>query len=315
MRRRKRYGGTVPFLGNSVGRYVNLGAHTWDEFVRQAARRVTEKQLLGANDHSSSPDRDGWYGTPNLEAAVKMAASGWADGANEVAKTLDVMPAGDDVAVSWELDVRGAMPCVPAYLAGDPECMWRFSEEHRPAKRMTLVVPASYSAMIPPTQAMQYAKGVAAITRAVESSQIDVAIWSLSSGCGRSGAMQEALYAVAVRELGEPLDLAKVAFASHPSWLRRLHFAWREITQGAVNAGQASNGYATPMDITHDRAREVLGDAIDDNASALVCLPSVNECNRSGLLYDSQFDELLQRFRTTIEEALAKKEQEKSDVI
>jgi hypothetical protein len=193
--------------------------------------------------------------------------------------------------------VQGAFPCIPEYLSGSPECMYRLEDNRRIAHRLALIVPHSYSAAVKGREAMQYAKAVAALVRSLEAAGIDTAIYSVSTGDNVTPAM----YAVIVREYGEPLDIAKVAFAFHPAMLRRLGFAWREITPLATQCGLARGGYARTFPVTEENAREILGEV--GQLVIMEDLQKLAERNKS-LLTEDRLPDLIERLRINIDTAI-----------
>lgn len=249
-----------------VMRNVNLGLHSWHDFTSTAARRLSEPALPGASTESVTGNQE-FTGTRNFEQAVKMAKSGWQDGAKRIAKTLDSLPPDFEVLPDWSMDVTGVICNVSAFTAGEPECMWRMSECKKSERRIALIVPAAYHSGIAATVAMNYAIGVAAVVRSLEASGINPAVYSISSHSWRA----LATYGIVVREFGEPLDLSKVAFAFHPSFLRRLVFGWLELNPAAVEAGIASEGYGQPCEVTAEQVREIAGTDIGN----IVQLPSL----------------------------------------
>lgn len=282
-----------------MARITNCGVHSWHDFVTQAARRITEPNLPGAESAGTDTAgfRSSWSGTSTLAEAVSMAMSGWQEGASAVSKALDSLPAGVEVLPDWRMAVQGAFPCIPEYLSGSPECMYRLEDNRRIAHRLALIVPHSYSAAVKGWEAMQYAKAVAALVRSLEAAGIDTAIYSVSTGDNGTPAM----YAVTVREYGEPLDIAKVAFAFHPAMLRRLGFAWREITPLATQCGLARNGYARTFPVTEEDTRALLGEV-----GELVIMEDLQKlAERNGrLLTEDSLPELIERLRGNIDKAI-----------
>lgn len=235
---------------------LNLGHHSWHDFLAVAAKRVSGPAVPGAGDSSMDSLSD-FRGTRTLQEAIDMAVKGWQDGAKAIAKVLDTLPPSAEVLPDWSLDVAGSICNVPAFIAGEPECMWRMSECKRDEHRVTLIVPGTYNGGIRPSDAQRYATAIAAVVRALEASGINPAVYSLSVTVKHR---IRVVSSVAVREFGEPLDLAKVAMAFHPAFLRRIEFAWREMNPEAVRAGVASNGYGQSGHPTTDEIMALLGD-------------------------------------------------------
>lgn len=247
---------------------MNLGVHRWEEFVARAATRATLPCLPGADPDSQAESDSGGV---SFAGAIRMAQQGWPQGAQQVSSALDSLPPESEALPGWNMDVAGAICCAPAFIAGDPECMFRLDPTSRPERRLTLVVPGSYSGAVGSTAAMNYAIAVAAIVRSLEASGVSVAVINFGCRAGTSSKIESA-YAVYVREHGEPLDLAKIAFAFHPAWLRKIDWAWRERTPEAIRAGIANSSRGLPRDYTSETVRSIL----DCDPGVLAITPSLS---------------------------------------
>ncbi len=254
---------------------ANLGLHSWHDFVSTAARRATEPAAPGGGSDSTTSGSGYWDNNVGFDGALKMATQGWPEGATQIAKQLDSLPPRAEVLPDWSMDVAGVMCNVPAFIAGEPECMWHMSECKREERRLTLIVNGSYSASINADKLVKYAVAVTAITRSLEASGINVAVYSVSvSTIGLHNASADGgYYGVAIREFGEPLDLAKVAFAFHPAFLRRVAFAWREITPEVAATGIGSGYYGIPQNVSPKVLEAMFGLA----PGMLITLPSPND--------------------------------------
>jgi hypothetical protein len=151
--------------------------------------------------------------------------------------------------------------------------LWSYESGEADKPRMTLCVPASYGSNVSAEHCRDYASAVAATVRVLEAGGTSVAVWAIRNGGTQVKKRKKPFaYAVQIRELGEPLDLAKIAFAFHPSMLRRLHFAFGEMRQDLTDLGAASDGYGLPWQFKELELRETFGDdALADGR--LVCLP------------------------------------------
>lgn len=282
--------------------FINCGLSTWDSMVETAERRERGDQQPLAQDASMSGEFDGCggKGTATLGEAIKLCKMGWQAGAELLARALDALPAGEEVLPDWQMDVAGAFPCVPAFIAGDPECVWHRQENRRIERRVLIAPPISYPAVIKDTQAMVYAKAVAAVVRAVEASGIQPAIYGI---CKNKPVLPVGMHndiimhAVCVRAFGDPLDLAKVAFSLHPSMLRRIHFAWRE-THPVAAPIIGRNGYGSAQAHTVEDVRALLG---DDIGCPIAVLPPLYEMARE--LTDSNLSNVINKFRGIVQAA------------
>ena len=266
-------------------RIENLGMHSWHDYTSKVANT---HRLAGANDNSSTQS-ERFTGTSSMSEALRLARDGWQQGANEIAQTLDKLPAAIEVLPDWQLDVAGSICNVPGFIAGEPECMWAMSSYRRTESRMVLAVPGGYPGHIPADSAMNYAKAIAAIVRGLEASGINPAVYSIDTNSAHG---TQFIWGVVVRDFGEPLDLAKIAFAYHPSFLRRIVFGWMERTAATIRATHASYGHA------EDLTNALLNTLLPELPAMSVILPELYNCP----LHD--VDATIAKLRITIESAL-----------
>lgn len=265
---------------------VNCGYQTWDEFVEKAATRLIKPSL--GNKDAIRDGRHSWAGG-SFDDALHMARQGWPGGAEAIAQALDSLPPADEVLPDWQLEAAGAFPCIPAYLSGDAECMYRLADERKPERRLTLVVPGVALGDVPAEAMQQYAKAIAAIVRMLEASNVSVAVYRVLYSHGRG---MDVIHGHAVREHGEPLDLGKVAFAFHPAMFRRLTFAWWEVDERTAKAGKASDGRGVTAALTDTAVRTCLPDI-----GQFVIMPDMDGLNTRGLLYAAELPRLIEYMR------------------
>lgn len=275
-------------------RIINKGYQTWDEFVAKASRRLTEP-TLGTDDATKSGNA-AFYGAEYREA-LRMAKDGWPAGASQIAQALDSLNPPEQPTPEWNLEVAGAFPCVPEYLTGSPECMFRQTEGTRPDHRLTLVVPTSYPGAVRAHQIQNYAAAIAAITRMLETQGISVAIYRVFSGLSIDKQSQ-LIQAHAVREHGEPLDLGKIAFAFHPAMFRRLNFAWWDVDKEAASIGLADGLRGRTMDLDDDAVKMLLPDL-----GSFIRMPDITPLATDGSL--DSLDKLISIMRESVARSLA----------
>lgn len=241
---------------------INLGVHAWHDYVAKAAERLSAPPVYGAAQHSQDSDTSHTGGV-SFQQAIKMAVEGWPEGATKIAKALDSLPPSSESLPDWIMDVTGSICNVPAFVAGEPECMWNLTDNRRDERRLTLVVQASYGFWVSSEVAMNYAIALAANVRSLEASGINTSVVILAHR--RHPADPDGVrsaYGVFVREYGEPLDLAKIAFAFHPAFLRRVDMAWRERNERATTAGINNGSYGRPVPYDSAVVREVFAEDI-----------------------------------------------------
>lgn len=245
------------------GDTIDFGLHDWYDYVQKAATRtIPGVEVFG--DRASLTNEDDWAGG-SFAFAAKAAISGWPEGAQEIDAELDKLPPESPL-IDWLLDVHGYRPCIEAYMAGDPACMWHQSEDAGSKRRVVLAAPFMIMARTPHAFMQRYAKAIAIVTRAIEAKGIDVAVVGLGIAySNRGGSESRFRIGVTVRNFGEYLDLGKVAFAFHPTFFRRLGFAWAELSKEAAPVW-GSHGYGLhppgdkALEIREDDVRALMGE-------------------------------------------------------
>lgn len=238
---------------------------TWDDLgtslqVRYADAKAGTSGRIPDSGTSSTQEgqRDERFYHGTVEDALRMLAQGWPEGTSDLVAQLEDATRYVE-APAWDMGPAGVMPCVPAYLSGEVECMFMRTEEPQADTRVTLAVPLCYSGAVPARNAMAYAVALAALVRSLEDSGRTVAVLGYHMVAGDRG---NNMYGptVRVRDFGEPLDLDKVAFLMHPLMLRRCLFAYME-TRDDWPAVVRSMGYGSVTRPSPETLAEIFPDA------------------------------------------------------
>lgn len=168
--------------------------------------------------------------TESFEVANKMMLGGWDSGAADVEKIMFENTDGVENARRFALSVAGAIPCVPAYLAGSPANM--IAIKRRKIARPVITI--CYNCAVPGCVEADDIKRVAAkllnVVRGLEAGGVGVNLWacSFSLGFGDSVTM-----AVKIKSSDEPFNVLNMAYPLvHPSFNRRHKFAFIERCGG-----------------------------------------------------------------------------------
>lgn len=173
----------------------------------------------------------GFCGTPNMLAALKLCRDGWQDGATTVARIREkIMIENPQRAEYARWDVAGAYPSVARAVSGNPLHMRRkdFADTH---KRPVLTI-VHHCGGLAETQSTSFANKaavVAAIVDVAEDAGYSVELIAVSASArSADGPTFVHETAVIVKRAGDPVDVARLAFAvGHPSFFRRMVFALR----------------------------------------------------------------------------------------
>ena len=263
-----------------------LPAISWDVVGDALAARMRGAVGTGERGSASIRGTVEFTGT-TVDTALDYLRNGWRDGVRAAEAAMTATPVATEAA-TWEMDVAGFMPVVPAYLSGDPCCMLTPAVGETMRPMVQLVTNAAYSWRIDAKEVMVYAAALATIIAELDASGIDAALDVVDSA--RDGA-KACMQRITVRAFGEPSDLSRLVMVFHPAFLRRGLFAVRELNDYWPQ-DMAIGTYGTCIDIKEEH-REALG---LDAAAAI--LPSVGDCR--GLLRDDRLPELIEFLRKSI---------------
>jgi hypothetical protein len=165
-----------------------------------------------------------WYGGMSWDAAVKAAREG--DLGNVEASDA-LLSKFEHLALethgkAWRNDVTGALPNVPAFIAGHPLNMRRRTRLESAAAPIAVIVDVTASAGVSAKNITTRGAAILALVR-ILATRRPVELWA----CASTGADSDRNgIHVAARLATAPMDLGTAAFAlTHAAYLRRLGFA------------------------------------------------------------------------------------------
>lgn len=221
----------------------------------------------------------GFCGTANMDEALKLAREGWRVGA-EAIRDVDGLCAGVDNAPTFGHDVAGIFPDMGAFMAGEPEHMFAPMADEEPMRRIRIVIPAAYPCSVKQSAIQEYGKALAALIRSIEATGVAVSLATVHKVLAGGRVV---ILPVVLRDYGDTLDLDRVAFAGHPSYLRRIMFAVFEAWEDApVEARSFTYGSCSELKV--EEARIVFG---MDGEERLTLLPAPTNGARAPHLLDS----------------------------
>jgi hypothetical protein len=168
-------------------------------------------------------DRPEWYGRITFDEACQLAIQG---DVKLVAKSDKLLAkferyAFETTGRGWRNDVVGALPDVPAYIAGHPLNMRRRTRLDSAAAPIAIVIDTTISAAIDSKTIMRRGAAILALVR-ILAGRRPVELWAVS----QVGAKDSGCATVGARIDTTPLDLGTAAFAlTHPGFPRRLCYS------------------------------------------------------------------------------------------
>lgn len=223
--------------------------------MAEAAAYCQQPRQKGAGNSSNRPEDYNFFGTPNLSAALSLAANGWKEGADKAAKALASRrpPAGAKTATRRSVtryDVSGDDCDVARFCAGDVENMTearRVMVRGKTVRRVNVAL--NFSSAVSGHLIMDYAIAVCAAITRIEQAGNRVELWVKKSVGASAKGLPVFAMEIRVKEAGSRMHPAALAFAcGHPSFYRRILFALverfpaREVTRISADG----YGYTKP---------------------------------------------------------------------
>jgi hypothetical protein len=173
------------------------------------------------SDRTSSRDgRPAFSGTDSFEQAVEYAKTGW-DVGLEKFKLEDVVTASG--MIELQPRVQGFLPHIPNYINGFPEQMFHLEDvKDYNLPEINIYAPLNYNSFIKADQAIEYAKSLARIVNQLSASH---KVKLIGISCTQMYSGTKYIDQVVIKDYDESLVINCVAFAFHPSFLRRLIFS------------------------------------------------------------------------------------------
>lgn len=216
-------------------------------------------------DALADADRDAWAGATNADA-LAWCETGNLDGVEKADALLSRFEtlAFATHAKGWREDVSGAIPNVPAFIAGHPLNMRRREKIENAAAPITIFCDIFASCSYTGEQITKRGAAVLALVR-ILSMRRPVELWL--GGCAAHRSENGKLVAPVVKIDTAPLDLARAAYAlTHPAFLRRVAFRCDYLLEGGAHVPPFKESLRAPL-------APLLGDA------ETLILPPLIGCN------------------------------------
>lgn len=217
-----------------------------------AAFRDWIKKKYIVRTEMTNPDRTEFTGAANMAEALDYARKGWPEGLKTMQTARASMPRPNARGAARDYDVAGMYPDAARAAAGDPCSMVTPTEgELKGQSIISLVIQCGYNCHVDAASVIHQAAAICSLVDALEASgsaRIELTGYH-GTRCNRGDSESHSLHAlVTLKAAHDPLDLARLAGALHPSSHRRLFFRMIEAhdTKGWAtsvhkNYGMSSN--------------------------------------------------------------------------
>ncbi len=249
--------GNAPYLRDWLPAMGKYPRQRW--FCFSSPEAVCERLLAASS-------KDFWTqtGLQTLKTDTKTCLSGWREGAERVERLRERIATSAPRQQRWErYAIGGAIPDVQRYLAGDPQHM-RVLQSVRARQRPTITLVNNIAGLcrVPDEAFANKAAVVAALVDSCEAAGYSCEVLAVAPSAGCEDPNWLCSLAFTVKEAGDTLDIAKLAFGlGHTQMWRGLGFAVYSLK------GNEKLGFG------HGRTVEVEGEL----PRATYLLPSLNQ--------------------------------------
>ncbi len=250
-----------------------------------------EPGASGGNDWGTL----GWHGGQTLEEAKQRALTGYEDATRRASVIFDTIMSKRIVSrgSEWVTSASGSFPCVPAFLAGEPECMYRKSENWSNMAPMRVFISTGTQGDV--SSQLIETRGAHALALVMVISQFRAVEVYTFSDIGTRG-----MACIPVTKIESmPLDMASASYAlGNAAFHRRLCFDYLRVC--AKEQGTFSIGCGWPpmrvSDEYHRKVKAVIGCTDDD-----LYLPRATSVDESYLNPESWIDKQIAKYTSSNE--------------
>jgi len=249
--------------------FTNISLDTLDALQDLPPSPACTTFGMGSGAECSSHETEGditWDLDVGWEGSKELYRGGWIDGLREargqltrfVATTREATPQS-----TLDLDVVGAIPCVPAYLAGSPECMYRQETVQAPVEIVDLIVDVNGGASVDAADMMRRGVAVWVIIRRMEAQGKRVrAIAAVNVEAQKYRSQIN----IELKKEGRAIDASRLVYAvAHPAFFRRQLFCAfeRDSEFKHLRAIGDSYGYGVVVDVARERPSQIILPGVD----------------------------------------------------
>jgi len=217
----------MKFIGNDQSYMGKVGTHNPRVFFGFSSLADLTDHVASLPAHPKTERATiEFYGTESVAAAIKLARSGWAEGASQAEKIAEEFQTERAIQRRPSYGVAGGSVSVGRMMAGNPEHMRRRTKQ--PGRKViTLYTGVGVLARVPASVMARRAAVVAAVADRLEMSGYSCEIVAINTnrvGMGDNSCSHQ--FAVTLKHAGERLNINDVIFGlGHPSMQRRLFFS------------------------------------------------------------------------------------------
>jgi hypothetical protein len=242
---------------------------------------MVDYALTNPHTNASSNKKDVWVDnglTASLEQAGTVARTGWSDVRPEIDALLNEVQEQVGERFSREArvvnSVAGGAVNIGRHLTGRPDSMIGFKRQ--PSTRHGRIVKIVYdygaNGQTPASDMLRRGAVIAVLVDTLSTLGLSVELNGETTV--KIGELGTHTTLVRLHDAREPMDINSLAYAiAHPSMLRRLTFAVREMSKfGLANVNNNGHGKSTPITLGDELEADVVINRIEHGGNASLML-------------------------------------------
>lgn len=212
---------------------------------------------------------ESFFGTKDIQSADKLLLNGDLDNSEKL-QAIHINKRqtqfGTRIKKQTTRNVVGFLPCIPAYLSGQPRNMFSVKNIYEKSKIVNIAISKTVPYSVKADQMILAGAKIASVVCSLEKSGMRV---NLYIGATVESEGQKITCIIKIKNSGAPLNKLMIAYPIvNPSFLRRHYFRWIETCQSDLKKKFRSNyGNVTKFDTSaiNDSKSIELIDVIEKN--------------------------------------------------
>ena len=239
---------------------MDLNYELFDNFNQFFNSLERPNNGLGESSHFSG--YCDWYGTASFDEAVTIMKSGYNEPLKRIkAGHIDNVLAGSIKTYRRELHYYGSSICMGLALQGVPKSFYKRQKRTVQAPVMSLFIDVGVTSSVSVRKKEEYGIKVLNFINDLNNNGYAVNLYVGALTCKGAAGTNFSACLIKIKDATEPLNLLSLCFPIvHPSFMRRLLFAWRETSPVWNYGGYGCSAYNYNYNECSKMIKQALGD-------------------------------------------------------
>lgn len=212
-----------------------------NEFYATLQKRSVNETFAG-KETSQKKGLLSFFGTNDMETANELLLNGDAENSAKL-QTVRVKTDADKYEARFkqqtERGVVGFLPCIPAYLSGQPRNMFTIKRVYQKTKIINLIVDHAIPGIISADKIIDAGAQIASAVCSLEKAGVRI---NLFIGISSKKNGQNLTCLVKIKNAGAPLNKLRITYPIvHPAFLRRHFSRWVETNENKISSKFVGN--------------------------------------------------------------------------